>query len=89
MAEIGQLFLMGALALSVFSIIALVVGTQRRLPELVTSGHTAAWAVIGLCVGTFLILEYLRQMEQVAHRPAEEHYNVLRCLLCGFFRLAI
>ena len=59
MAELGQLFLIGALALSVFSIIALVAGTQRQLPELVTSGHTAAWATIGLCVSTFLILEYL------------------------------
>ena len=57
MVEIGQLFLMGALA--VFSVIALVAGTRGRLPELVASGRTAAWAVIGRCVGAFLILEYL------------------------------
>ena len=59
MAEIGQLFLMGGLALAVYSVMALMLGTRRRLPELVASGHTAAWAVIALSVSAFLILEYL------------------------------
>ena len=59
MAEIGQLFLMGGLALAAYSVIALIMGTQRRLPELVASGRTAAWAVIVLSVSAFLILEYL------------------------------
>ena len=59
MAEIGQLFLMGGLALAVYSVIALVAGSQRRLPELVRSGRLAAWGVIGLSIGAFLIMEYL------------------------------
>ena len=59
MAEIGQLFLMGALALAVYSVVALVAGTRRRLPDLVTSGRTAAWGVILLSAGAFFILEYL------------------------------
>ncbi|MDQ4074803.1 MAG: heme lyase CcmF/NrfE family subunit [Chloroflexota bacterium] len=59
MAEIGQLFLIGALALAVYSVVALVAGTRRRLPELVASGRTAAWGVIALSVAAFFILEYL------------------------------
>jgi len=59
MAEIGQLFLMGALALAVYSVIALIMGSRRRLPELVMSGSMAARGVIALSVGAFLILEYL------------------------------
>ena len=63
MAEIGQLFLMGGLALAAYSVMALILGTRRRLPELVASGHTAAWAVIALSVSAFLILEYLLIMQ--------------------------
>ncbi len=59
MAETGRLSLMGALALAVYSIIALVAGARRRLPELVTSGRHAAWGVLALSIGAFAILEYL------------------------------
>lgn len=59
MADIAQLFLLGGLALAAYSIIALFAGTHRRLPELVKSGHYAAWGVIGLSIGAFAIMEYL------------------------------
>ncbi|MBA3531097.1 MAG: heme lyase CcmF/NrfE family subunit, partial [Ardenticatenales bacterium] len=59
MAEIGQLFLMAALMLAVYSIVSLLVGTRRRLPELVASGYAATWGTIGLSVAAFAILEYL------------------------------
>ncbi len=59
MAEIGRLLLMGALALAVYSVLALMLGTHRRLPELVASGRTAAWGVIGLSAASFLVLEFL------------------------------
>ena len=57
MAEVGQLFLIGGLALAVYSVIALFAGTSRRLPELVKSGQYAAWGVIGLSVAAFIIME--------------------------------
>jgi cytochrome c-type biogenesis protein CcmF len=59
MADIGQLFLMGGLALAVYSVLALFAGAHRRLPELVASGRTAAWGAISLSVASFFILEYL------------------------------
>ena len=59
MADIGRLFLMGGLLLSLYSVVALVAGTRRRLPELVRSGRIAAWATVALALGSFLALEYL------------------------------
>ncbi len=50
---------MAALGLAVYSVFALVIGVNRRLPELVNSGRSAAWVTIGLTIGAFFIMEYL------------------------------
>lgn len=59
MGDIGTLLLMGALALALYAIVALLVGTRRRLPDLVASGRAAAWATIGLSAASFALLEFL------------------------------
>ena len=59
MADLGQFILMAALGLAVYSVFALVIGVNRRLPELVNSGRSAAWVTIGLTIGAFLLMEYL------------------------------
>ncbi|MCB9171896.1 MAG: heme lyase CcmF/NrfE family subunit, partial [Ardenticatenales bacterium] len=59
MADIGRLFLMAGLALSLYSVVALVLGMRRRRTELVASGRLAAWGAVALAIGAFLVLEYL------------------------------
>jgi cytochrome c-type biogenesis protein CcmF len=59
MADLGQLLLLAALGFAVYSVVASLFGVQRRLPELVQSGRSAAWGAIILSVTTFGILEYL------------------------------
>src|SRR5688572_25678337 len=48
MASLGHIAIVGALALAVYAIVASIVGTRRRLPELVASGENAAWGVTAL-----------------------------------------
>ncbi len=48
MNQIGQISLVIALILSVYSAVGVVVGTRRKLPELVSSARVAVWVVFGL-----------------------------------------
>jgi cytochrome c-type biogenesis protein CcmF len=59
MADLGQLLMLAALGFAVYSVFASFIGAQRRLPELVQSGRSAAWGTIILSVTAFGILEAL------------------------------
>ncbi len=59
MADLGQLLMLAALGFAVYSVFASFIGVQRRLPELVQSGRSAAWGTVILSVAAFAILEFL------------------------------
>src|SRR5438309_5627331 len=56
MAALGQICIVGAFALALYSIVASVAGARSRSGELVASGEHAAWAVIGLVTAAALTL---------------------------------
>src|SRR3990172_6316098 len=48
MTQIGQIALLMAMALSLYSALAVVIGVRRHLPEMVTSGRRGMLVVCGL-----------------------------------------
>ncbi len=58
LADLGQMALLLALAVAIYSILAAVMGARRRMPELVVSAENGALAVFGLTLVAVLILIY-------------------------------
>jgi cytochrome c-type biogenesis protein CcmF len=58
LADLGQITLLLALAIAVYTVLAAVIGARRRMPELVVSAENGALAVFGLILVAVLILIY-------------------------------
>jgi cytochrome c-type biogenesis protein CcmF len=58
LADLGQIALLLALAVAVYSVFAAVIGARQRMPELVVSAENGALAVFGLTLIAVLILIY-------------------------------
>src|SRR5256886_893966 len=56
MAALGQICIVGAFALALYSIVSSLVGVRVRSRELIASGQNAAWAVTALITAASLTL---------------------------------
>ena len=56
MASLGQICIVGAFGLALYSIVSSIVGVRLRARELVASGSHAAWAVTGLITAASITL---------------------------------
>src|SRR5689334_18645021 len=56
MSALGQICIVGAFALALYSIVSSLVGVRVRSRELIASGQNAAWAVTGLITAASLTL---------------------------------
>jgi cytochrome c-type biogenesis protein CcmF len=84
MNQIGYVALLVGAVMSAYSVIALSVGAVRHYPELIKSGRTAAWSVVGLVSLGVICVQYalltsdfsLRYVVEVSSREMEWWYKV-------------
>ncbi|MBE7549735.1 MAG: heme lyase CcmF/NrfE family subunit [Anaerolineales bacterium] len=84
MPNVGYVALTLALALAVYAAVVAVIGSQRRMPELVVSARNAAFGVTGLITLAVIIIEYLlitghyqtKYIAEVSNRAAPLFYRV-------------
>src|SRR5437763_8400802 len=73
MASLGQICIVGAFGLALYSIVSSIVGVRLRARELVASGQHAAWAVTGLITAASLALLVALAVHDFSLRYVWEH----------------
>src|SRR3954469_9199956 len=75
MASLGQISIVGAFAISIYAIVASLLGLRVRSRELLASGQNAAWAVTGLVVTAAITLLVPFAVHDFSLRYVWEHSN--------------
>src|SRR5438309_3627281 len=73
MAALGQICIVGAFALALYSIVASVAGARSRSGELVASGQNAAWAVCSLITAASVTMLVALGVHDFSLRYVWEH----------------
>src|SRR5437763_3111399 len=73
MASLGQICIVGAFGLALYSIVSSIVGVRLRARELVASGSHAAWAVTGLITAASITLLVALSVHDFSLRYVWEH----------------
>jgi cytochrome c-type biogenesis protein CcmF len=84
MNQIGYVALLVGAVMSAYAVLTLSIGAWRRYPELIKSGRTAAWSVVGLVGIGVVCVQYalltsdfsLRYVVEVSSREMEWWYKI-------------